>query len=126
MRRFALSVARLIGLAFAMYGAWILLGTLASVIAGGSYDPTWVPWLVMGVCLAGLLGSVTLLLSIDGPARWRNRTRRALGWLGLMILAVLPTQAILVMFPLGLLGAFTLFLSVESRSDRGRHLLKSV
>ena len=126
MRRLALSLARLIAIAFAMYGAWGFFGNLGALIAGDSYDPTWVPWLVMGVCLAGLLGSVTLLLSIDGPARWRNRTRRALGWLGLMILALLPTQAILIMFPLGLLGAFTLFLPVDSRSDHGRHLLKSV
>jgi hypothetical protein len=80
----------------------------------------------MGVCLVGLLGSVTLLLSIDGPARWRNRSRRVLGWIGLMILALLPAQPILVTFPLGLLGAFTMFLPVESRPDRGRRVLKSV
>jgi len=126
MRRLALSLARFVGIAFAMYGAWMFFGALAGLIAGGSYDPTWVPWLVMGVCLVGLFGSLTLLLSIDGPARWRNRSRRALGWIGLMILALLPAQAILVMFPLGLLGAFTLFLPIESRPDRGRHLLKSV
>jgi hypothetical protein len=126
MRRFALSLARFIGIAFAMYGAWGFFGNLGTLIAGDSHDPTWVPWLVMGVCLVGLLGSVTLLLSIDGPARWHNRSRRVLGWSGLMILALLPAQAILVMFPLGLLGAFTLLLPVESRPDRGRHLVKSV
>jgi hypothetical protein len=126
MRRLALSLARLIGVAFAMYGAWGFFGNLGALIAGGSYDPTWVPWLVIGVCLVGLMGSVTLLLSIDGPARWRNRSRRFLGWVGLMILALLPSQAILVMLPLGLLGAFTLFLSVDTRPDRGRHPLKSV
>jgi hypothetical protein len=43
-----------------------------------------------------------------------------------MILALLPAQPILVMFPLGLLGAFTMFLPVESRPDRGRRVLKSV
>ena len=56
---------------------------------------------VSGTSLVGLTGAVgvVFLLSLDGPARWRTTTRRAVGWVGMMIASLLPTSWLFLIAP---------------------------
>lgn len=126
MRRLATIFARFVGLAILLYGAVIFFGNLAGAFGNSGYDPFWALYLVLGVGLTGLVGAVVFLLSFDGPAPWRTRGRRALGWIGMLICALIPASFVLLIAPLALLGGLTLLIAPESPARRrGRHVATS-
>ena len=126
MRSVAATFARFIGLTVFLYAAWVFVASLANALAGAVYDPLWTPWLIFGVAVVGLTGSVAFLLSLDGPRRWRTRARRFLGWCGMMFFALLPSQLIVIMAPLTAGGLLALLIRPsEPARTRGRHLIPS-
>jgi len=126
VRRPATIFARFVGLAILLYGAVAFFGNLVGAIANSDYDPFWVLYLVLGVGLTGMAGAVVFLLSFDGPGPWRTRGRRALGWLGMLMCALLPASFVLLIAPLVLIGGLTLFIPPEEQArQRGRHLATS-
>jgi hypothetical protein len=97
--RIGWSLARFVALAVTLLGAWILIANLAE----RGYEETWVLAWVLFSGLAGLLGGIAYLLSIDGPERMRTRSWRVWGWLGLLASATLPHSFTLVVLPAVLL-----------------------
>ncbi|MGH8913037.1 MAG: hypothetical protein ACRDZM_00795 [Acidimicrobiia bacterium] len=126
MSRPASTFARFVGLAALGYGGVMSVGALVDAFGGSAYDPFWFVYLVLWIGMTGIAGALAFLLSIDGPPRWRTRTRRALGWLGMLICALLPAGFLYIIGPLVLLGGLTLLLSPELPDRRrGRHLATS-
>ena len=82
-RRFA----RLVGLAFTLFGIWIF--TINMVL--GSAPAAIRAW-VLATGLAGAVGGVLFLLSLDGPDRFRPRSVRIASWSGMLVHALLPTS----------------------------------
>lgn len=102
--RLGRSLIRLIGLAFVMAGSWVFLVNLAVF----GYQ-TWVWAYVLASGAVGAGGGLLYLLSVDGPPRHRMKRTRILGWLGMLVLALMPSSLWIVLLPLILLAVPTLF-----------------
>jgi hypothetical protein len=113
MRPLATRLARVIGLAVLLYSLVIFLGNIVGALGGAVYDTPGLLLLVVAVGAVGLAGSIVYLLSLDGPERWRTTTRRALGWIGMMIAAVLPSSWLYLIAPVSLLGGLALLIPPE-------------
>ena len=109
--RIGWSLARFTALAVMLLGAWILIVNLAE----RGYEETWVLGWALFSGVAGLLGGIAYLLSIDGPERMRTRTWRVGGWLGLLASALLPHSFSFVVLPAVLLLLPTLFFGYDGR-----------
>lgn len=125
MRSVASTLSRFIGLTVFLWAAWILVNGSRDALTGVVYDQLWTPWLMVGIAVVGLVGSVTFLLTFDGPRRWRTRGRRFLGWFGMMFCALLPSQLIVIMAPLTAVGLLALLIPPGIDPARGRHLITS-
>jgi hypothetical protein len=126
MRSVAATFARFLGLTVFLYAAWVFVASFANLVAGVAYDPLWTPWVILGIAVVGLSGSIAFLLSFDGPQRWRTRGRRSLGWFGMMFCALLPSQLIVIMAPLTAVGVFSMLIRPDqAKPRRGRHLIES-
>ena len=111
MRPLATRLARVIGLAVLLYSLVILLGTIVGALGGAVSDTPWLLILVIAVGAVGLAGSIVFLLSLDGPRDCGGRlARRAAGWTGMMIAAVLPTSWLYLIAPVTLLGGLALLI----------------
>jgi len=97
--RIAWRMARFIALTVMLLGAWIFVINLGD----RGYDETWALAWVLFSGVAGLLGGMAYLLSIDGPSRMRTRSWRVLGWIGLLASATLPHSFTFVVLPAVLL-----------------------
>lgn len=126
MKRIATTFARFVGLAVLLYGGVVLIGQVKAHIEGTSLDSPLLLVLVALLAISGMAGALTYLLSIDGPLQFRSRSRRLLGWAGMMICASMPTSAVALMGPLVLASLPTLFMTPERPGPpRGRHLATS-
>jgi hypothetical protein len=104
------AVARVAGIAAVLLGLWVFgVNFVQSVLGENGYDPRWMVWVILAWGLVGAAGGVVFLLSLEGPQRWRTQTRRLIGWLGMLVLAVLPSVTLLVMVPLTLVAGISLF-----------------
>lgn len=106
MRQLAEQFSRLVGLAFVLLGVWVLLVNVVEVLSVNGVEDRYAGWILVWILSAGFLGAlggVLFLLSFDGPARFRNRRVRFVGWLGILFLALLPWSFQFVMLPLALL-----------------------
>ena len=56
--------------------------------------------LILTTSALGVLGGALYLLSYDGPLRWRTPLVRRLGWVGMLISAMLPTSLTLMLVPM--------------------------
>ena len=110
MRALANRLARLVGIAVLLYSGVIFFGNAIGAMAGADYDSVEIVLLIVGIGAIGLAGSIVFLLSLDGPEAWRTTTRRALGWIGMMIAAVLPTSWLFLIAPVTLLGGLALLI----------------
>jgi len=110
MRALANRLARLVGIAVLLYSGVIFFGNAIGAMAGADYDSVEIMLLIVGIGAIGLAGSIVFLLSLDGPEAWRTTTRRALGWIGMMIAAVLPTSWLFLIAPVTLLGGLALLI----------------
>jgi len=110
MRALANRLARLVGIAVLLYSGVIFFGNAIGAMAGAEYDSVEIMLLIVGIGAIGLAGSIVFLLSLDGPESWRTTTRRVLGWIGMMIAAVLPTSWLFLIAPVTLLGGLALLI----------------
>ena len=108
------SVARFVGLAFVMLGVWILVVNLLDI----AYHGRWLA-LILGSGAAGAAGGTLYLLSFDGPGRFRSRPTRLVGWVGMLILALLPWSFWFVMQALVLVAVPSLFLPAKPTAPSG-------
>ena len=103
-----LTFARFVGLAVTILGGWMVLGQAAQGGPVGS-----VVILIVALGVIGVAGGLTYLFSFDGPARFRTRWVRVLGWLGMLASVLLPASLSVMLVPLVLLVSPTLFLSPD-------------
>ena len=92
LRRLSRALARFVGLIFAALGIWVLAINLVRLSYSG--------WILAWVLAAGALGAtggLLYLLSFGGSPRFRTARTRLAGWVGMLVLALLPTS---VSFPL--------------------------
>jgi len=115
----ATRLARVIGIAVLLYSAVVFLGNIIGAMVGADIDNFEILLLVVGVGAIGLAGSVVFLLSFDGPEAWRTTTRRAVGWIGMMIASLLPTSWLFLIAPVTAIGGLSLLLPPD-RSTNGR------
>lgn len=122
----ATRLARVVGIAVLLYSAVIFFGNAIGALAGAEYDSFEIVLLIVIVGALGLAGSVVFLLSIDGPESWRTTTRRAVGWLGMMIASLLPTSWLFLIAPVTAIGGLSLLLPPDrATSDREGSDLRS-
>jgi hypothetical protein len=107
-------LARFVGLVFALLGLWILVGNLAV----GGYRGAVLAWILSSGFL-GFAGGVLYVLSFDGPARFRRRFVRGLGWAGMLALALLPTTLTIMLLILVLAAIPSLFVRPSTDEERG-------
>lgn len=126
MRALANRLARVVGIAVLLYSGVIFFGNAVGAMAGADYDSGAIVLLIVGVGAIGLAGSVVFLLSLDGPESWRTTSRRALGWIGMMIAAFLPTSWLFLIAPVTLLGGLALLIPPdEAGQDNSTTVLNS-
>ncbi len=87
-----------------LLGIWIVAINLIE----GSYSGTTSVW-VLGAGTLGAVGGVLYLMSFDGPDRFRTRSTRLSGWLGMLVLALLPWSFTFLVVPMVVLTIPTLF-----------------
>ena len=85
--RLGWTLARMVGLVFALLGAWVFTLNLME----RSYDGWVFVWVVLAG-LSGAVGGVLFLLSVDGAQRFRTARMRLFGWVGMLVLALLPSS----------------------------------
>lgn len=103
---------RFVGLLFTLLGGWIFtVNIFAWILAvnmfGDSYSGSVLAWIIFAGA-SGAVGGVLYLLSFDGPNRFRTRTVRLTGWVGMLVLGLLPWSFGFLMIPLLLLTIPTL------------------
>lgn len=103
-RKLGRTLARLVGLVFALLGGWVVLINLLTRSFSGQ-----VLAVILTAGALGAMGGVLYLLSFDGPARFRTRSARMAGWAGMVALALLPSSLSLGLLALVLLVIPTLF-----------------
>jgi hypothetical protein len=95
----------LVGLGFSLLGTWVLVINLIE----RRYEGATLAW-ILASGLAGGVGGGLFLLSIDGPPKFRSRPVRLTGWVGMLLLAAMPTS---VSFLLLLLVVLTIPLALQ-------------
>jgi hypothetical protein len=103
-----------IGLAVLLFSLVVFAGNLAGALGGAAYDTPGLLLLIVGAGAIGLTGSIIFLLSLDGPERWRTIGWRAVGWVGMMIAAILPTSWLFLIVPVTTLGGLALLIPPDS------------
>lgn len=98
--------ARFVAVSVAILSGWMFVVNLPF------QDRGWEPWALVWILasgLAGAVGGVLYLLSIDGPRRFRTRAYRAWGWVAMLAAVILPTTLTIMLVPLVLVLAPSLF-----------------
>jgi hypothetical protein len=115
-----------IGIAVLLYSGVLFFGNLIGAVGGAEYDSFQILFVIVAVGAVGLAGSVVFLLSIDGPDPWRTTARRAAGWVGMMIAALLPTSWLFLIAPVTAIGGLSLLLPPgRSSSEQTEPSLRS-
>jgi hypothetical protein len=86
--------ARLVSIAIALLGAWILIRN----VTGRNYEG-WVLAYILLTSLLGLVGGTLYVLTMDGPQRFHTSTWRMWGW-WLMLVSVIYTTINVIAVPL--------------------------
>lgn len=92
-RWLGLMLARLVALAVAALGAWVLVRNVT--------EPNYEGWALAYIVLtslSGLVGGILFLLTIDGPRRFRVPSWRMWGW-WLMLASVIHTTVNVIAIP---------------------------
>lgn len=97
------TLARLVGLTYTILGLWVFIINVIQF----SYSGWTLVWILVSGVL-GAVGGVFYLLSFDGPDRIRTRRTRFSGWVGMLVLALLPWSYSFVVLPMLLLTIPTL------------------
>ncbi len=88
--------ARFVALAMTLLGVRLL----AINIGENHFDTVWVWLWVIAAGIAGTVGGVIYLWSLDGPMRFRTKQLRGLGWVLMLFSAALPSSLTLMTIPL--------------------------
>lgn len=97
--------ARFVAVSVIILSAWLFF-----VNAFG--DQGWRVWVLIWILasgVAGTVGGVLYLLSLDGPARFRTKPTRIGGWAAMLAAVLLPTALAFMLVPLVLVLIPTLF-----------------
>lgn len=95
---------RFVAVSVAILGAWMFI---LNVGARG-WEPLSYVW-ILASGVAGAVGGVLYLLSLDGPPRYRTKRYRIGGWALMLASVLLPTSLTFMLVPLVLLMIPTLF-----------------
>lgn len=110
LRRFGQTLPRFVGLAMTILGVWVFaINLIEDSYTGGTRV-----WILASGAL-GAAGGLLYLLSFDGPDRFRTQWTRLSGWVGMLVLALLPWSFTFLVFPMVLLTISTLL----ALPDRG-------
>ena len=115
--KIGLTFARFAGLVMLMSGVWIFAGNIRLVGGEYGYGPWVLPW-ILGTGVAGAVGGLFYLLSIDGPKRFRTKRTRRWSWLGMMLGALVPSLVAPFLVVIVLLTSPTLFLLDTSQEAK--------
>jgi hypothetical protein len=125
VKRIATTFARLVGVATLAYGGFILVNTMLT-LNGETHQLDLMLLLAMVLAGSGIAGSILFLLSFDGPSQYRTRSRRILGWIGMLSCSLIPSSYLFLIGPLVLVGGLTLLIPPDLPAQRrGRHLATS-
>jgi len=95
-----------------MLGVWVLAINLIE----DSYSGVIRVWILASGGL-GAAGGLLYLLSFDGPDRFRTRWIRLSGWVGMLVLALLPWSFTFLVLPMVLLTIPTLLVRPDKGSE---------
>ena len=98
-RRLAATFGRFVGLVMMILGGWVVVINLVELGYSG--------WVLVWILVSGALGAaggLLFLLSFDGPPAFRTFQTRFAGWLGMLVLALLPSSLSLLVVPMLLLA----------------------
>lgn len=104
--------ARLVALAVLIVSGWMFIINLVDV----SYQGWILAWILLSG-VAGVVGGTLYLLSIDGPNRYRTRTRRSLGWAAMLVAMLLPSSLSFFLLPTLAVLVPTLFIAHSPRGE---------
>ncbi|MDH3308565.1 MAG: hypothetical protein OEO77_13740 [Acidimicrobiia bacterium] len=105
LKRIGLTLARAVGLIVVLFGGWVFT---INVIED-SYSGVTRAWILTSGVL-GVVGGVLYLLSFDGSERFRSRRFRTAGWVGMLVLGLVPWSFSFLMLPMILMTIPTLAL----------------
>lgn len=95
---------RFIAAAVLLYTGFLLIVTLANLVAGAVYDSGRVIVWILASAIAGVGGALIFALSLDGPVHFRTRIYRLGGWMMMLASVLLPSVITLVLAPLTVLA----------------------
>jgi hypothetical protein len=113
LRRLGHAPARFVGLTMTLLGSWVVVINLIE----DSYTGGTLVWILASGAL-GAVGGLLYLVSFDGPDQFRTRWTRYSGWLGMLVLALLPWSFTFLVLPMVLLTVPTLI----DKPDKARVL----
>lgn len=119
MNKAYLWLGRFVGTAVFLYSGFLLIVTVANLIAGGGYESIAITVWILGSAIVGVVASLVFLLTIDGPGRFLTRRSRLVSWWLMFLAILLPTS---ISFFLAPLTATTVGLSFQNPQPRGRHI----
>lgn len=114
--------ARFVAVSVAILSGWMFVVNLPLE------DRGWEPWALIWILvsgLAGAVGGVLYLLSIDGPHRFRTRAYRVSGWVAMLAAVLLPTSLTIMLVPLVLVLIPSLFAIPRRADDTDRAVTSS-
>lgn len=103
-------LARLVGLVFVALGIWVVVANLIQFADSG-----WTLVLILAAGALGSTGGMLYLLSFGDRARFTNRRTRLIGWIGMLVLALLPSSLSLPLLAMLLATAPTLLMPFRGR-----------
>jgi hypothetical protein len=112
LRRLGQTLARFAGVAMTILGVWVLtINLIEDSYSGGTRV-----WILASGAL-GAAGGLLYLLSFDGPDRFRTRLTRLSGWVGMLVLALLPWSFTFLVLPMVVLTIPTLLVRPDKGSE---------
>lgn len=100
----------MVGLVFVALGIWVVVANLIEFAYSG-----WTLVFILGAGALGATGGVFYLLSFGGRVRFTNRGTRIIGWIGMLVLALLPSSLSLPLLAILLATAPTLLMPFRGK-----------
>lgn len=91
---------RFVATAVLLYSAFLLIVTIANLIAGSEYESAAIVIWIVASAVLGLVAAPVFLLTFDGPSLFRTRRIRVWSWLVMFLAILLPTSISFFLAPL--------------------------
>ncbi len=95
---------------FVALGIWVVVANLIQFADSG-----WTLVLILAAGALGSTGGMLYLLSFGDRARFTNRRTRLIGWIGMLVVALLPSSLSLPLLAMLLATAPTLLMPFHGR-----------